>query len=503
MKNIGQNRVFALTIVLLFNCFAFNSLVLAQKYVPANVKISGVLKGNHKDSIVLVYKDCKFAFGESLTLRERKQKVAISDVGTFQFEIKTRNPVYVSLAYRPSKGTIMQLFTSYLAERGDDINVVVSANNLDGNLGIQSLLFNGKGSEKYTCQYLIDQNERKNQVEWLKQRNPITDKGLIGELKRSISFATVLDYGNDIVLERNKSNMSDLAFDLIKVNLYSKKMIRIYKRLNSMSKQIHALNSVDKRKVIDLYLQEIRSKVEFPDRVLPLSLFYTSFLLRQFQFENLVLKDRGKWTRINNIANRKLKERVLTEYILTDFTEITDQKMVIDTALKSISDKDYMKLIATTANTQTKGSDVFDFSLPDTNGRFIKLSQFLGKVVFIDFWFTGCAGCGTYYELILSKVEKSFEKDTNVVFITISVDKNKEKWIKSVKDGEYTSLSAINLYTKGLGVNHPVIYHFAITSYPRPIIIDKKGKLFNNTESDLRSSAERLSALLLEAKHLN
>jgi peroxiredoxin len=503
MENIRQNKVFVLTMVVLLNSVAFNSLVSAQKYVPANVKISGLLKGNHKDSIELIYKDCKFAFGESLVLQERKQINAISDVGKFQFEIKTKNPVYVSLVYKSNNGTKMQLFNSYLAEQGDDIDVVVSTDNLNGNLGIQSLLFNGKGAEKYTCQYLIDQNEKKNLVEWQKRPRPVTDKGLLSKLKRSISFVTVLDYGNDIILKRNKSNMSDFAFDLIGVNLYSKKMLKIYKQLNIQRKQIHALNSVDKGNLIKWYLEEIRSKVEFPGKVLPLSLFYTSFLLRQFQFENLALNDKGKWTRINNIADRKLKERVLTEYILTDFTEITDQKMVIDTALKNISDKDYIELIETTANSQSKGNAVFDFSLPDTNGRFIKLSQFLGKVVFLDFWFTGCAGCGSYHELILSKVEKAFEKDSNVVFITISVDKNKEKWIKSVKEGGYTSLSAINLYTNGLGVNHPVINQFAVTSYPRPIIIDKKGKLFNNTESDLRSSVERLSALLLDAKRSN
>lgn len=503
MKNIYLNKVFVLKIVILLNSLAFNSYVSAQKYVPTNVKISGVLKGNHKDSIELIYKDCKFAFGESLILRERKQNVAISEVGTFQFEIETRNPVYVSLAYRPSKGIKMQLFNSYLAEQDDDIHLVVCANNLNGNLSIQSIIFNGKGAEKYTCQYLIDQNEKRNLVEWQKRPSSMIEKGLLAELKRSVSFVTAIDYGNDHILQKNKSNMSDIAFDLIRVNLYSKKMLKIYKQLNIQRKQIHALNAIDKEKLIKWYREEIRSKVEFPSRVLSLSLFYTSFLLRQFQFENLVLNDKGKCARINNITDRKLKERVLTEYILTDFTEITEQKMVIDTALKSISDKDYIELIATTVDTQTKGSDVFDFSLPDTNGRFIKLSQFLGKVVFLDFWFTGCSGCTSYYKLVLSKVEKTFEKDSNVVFITISIDKNKEKWIRSVKAGEYTSMSAINLNTNGLGANHPVINHFAVTSYPRPIIINKKGKLYNNKESDLRRSAEGLSALLLEAIRSN
>ncbi|WP_316753297.1 TlpA disulfide reductase family protein [Pedobacter gandavensis] len=503
MENIRQNKVLILTIVLLFNCFAFNNLVSAQKYAPANVKISGVLKSNHKDSIELIYKDCKFAFGESLVLRERKQINAISDDGKFKFEIKTKNPVYVSLVYKSNNGAKIQLFTSYLAERGDDINVVVTTDSRNSNFSIQSLMFKGKGAGKYTCQYLIDQNEKNNLGDWQKRPNSMIEKGLLEGLKHAISFVTVLDHGNGTILQKNKSSMSDFAFDLVRVNLYSKKMFKIYKQLYIKRKQIHALNSGDKGKFLKWYLEEIRSKVGFPNRVLPLSMFYTSFLLRQFQFENLALNDKGKWIRINNITDRKLKERLLTEYILTDFTEITDQKMAIEAALKSISDKDYIELIKTTANTQSKGSNVFDFSLPDSSGRFIKLSQFLGKVVFLDFWFTGCAGCGSYHKLILSKVEKAFEKDSTVVFITISVDKNKEKWIKSVNEGEYTSLSAINLYTNGLGVNHPIINHFAVTSYPRPIIIDKKGKLFNNTESDLRSSVERLSALLLEAKRSN
>lgn len=115
----------------------------------------------------------------------------------------------------------------------------------------------------------------------------------------------------------------------------------------------------------------------------------------------------------------------------------------------------------------------FNFKLPNADGVFKSLYEFKGKIIVIDFWFTGCPGClGLAPKL---KEVESYYQGKPVVFITISVDKDKEKWISSLKSNKYTSPNAINLFTEGKGEGHKVVNKYLVTGYPSLFIIDKYG----------------------------
>jgi hypothetical protein len=51
-------------------------------------------------------------------------------------------------------------------------------------------------------------------------------------------------------------------------------------------------------------------------------------------------------------------------------------------------------------------------------------------------------------------------------------------------------------------VDHPVIKHYQVTGYPRPLLIDKDGRIFSAAASDLRDR-EKLKSLLNEALLIN
>lgn len=138
----------------------------------------------------------------------------------------------------------------------------------------------------------------------------------------------------------------------------------------------------------------------------------------------------------------------------------------------------------------------YNFSLPDTNGEIVHLNDFKGKLVFLDFWFTGCGACKIYART-LSEVHEAFKDNPEVVFMTISIDKEPKKWKKSVEGGQYTSTEAVNLYTEGKGSAHPLIEHYDVKGYPHPIIIDQKGTIYKS--SGLRLPAEELVAIVNKA----
>lgn len=118
------------------------------------------------------------------------------------------------------------------------------------------------------------------------------------------------------------------------------------------------------------------------------------------------------------------------------------------------------------------GKPFFNFRLADTLGNLHALSDFRGKILIIDFWFTGCSGCRQMVPA-LDVIEKKLN-DKDVKFISINVDK-KEMWLKGI--GQYSSKSSLQLYTMDEKFHHPIIKSLNILAYPALFVVDKNGNL--------------------------
>lgn len=118
------------------------------------------------------------------------------------------------------------------------------------------------------------------------------------------------------------------------------------------------------------------------------------------------------------------------------------------------------------------GKSFYNFQLPDTLGNIHRLEDYRGKVIILDFWFTGCSGC-KFLTPYLDKAEKSFENDP-VQFISINVD-SKSTWKLGI--GEYSSRNAVQLYTEEQRFDHPLVKFSKINAYPRLIIVDRHGNI--------------------------
>jgi len=129
-----------------------------------------------------------------------------------------------------------------------------------------------------------------------------------------------------------------------------------------------------------------------------------------------------------------------------------------------------------------------DFTLTDAKGRVFSSKQLKGKVTVMDFWFTGCTGC-VQMAPALRKVEEHFAGDTNVVFLSVSIDKSKDQWLKSIQFGKYTSGTGVQLYTGGEGDKHKTIKGFLVQSYPTLELIGPDGSFlkYDTRKIDPRS----------------
>jgi peroxiredoxin len=108
------------------------------------------------------------------------------------------------------------------------------------------------------------------------------------------------------------------------------------------------------------------------------------------------------------------------------------------------------------------------FSLNDSEGKTIKLADFQGKVVLLDFWATWCHGCMTEIPWFMEFHDKY--KADGLAVIGVSVDD--DGW-KSVKP--FLAERKFN-YTIVVG-NQDLEKLYSVEAPPVAVLIDREGKL--------------------------
>jgi len=137
-----------------------------------------------------------------------------------------------------------------------------------------------------------------------------------------------------------------------------------------------------------------------------------------------------------------------------------------------------------------------DFELTDLKGKVWHKKDLLGKVVFFDFYYTGCNNCAIYFKNTVSKVEEHFSQNPNVLFVSVSIDREKELWKRSIESKKYNSDHSIKLYTNGLRDHHPLIEYLNIKAYPFPILMGKTGLIETSDNVKLGRSGKKVEALI-------
>lgn len=136
------------------------------------------------------------------------------------------------------------------------------------------------------------------------------------------------------------------------------------------------------------------------------------------------------------------------------------------------------------------GDKYIDFSQDDAFGRTVKLSDFHGKVVLLEFWGSWCGPCRQGNPELV-KIYDEF-KDRGFEILGVGAEKNREPWIKAIKVDKLSWTNVTDL--KGDKNKAALIY--GVSYYPTNFLIDKTGTIISR---DLTGNAlrERLSKILL------
>lgn len=108
----------------------------------------------------------------------------------------------------------------------------------------------------------------------------------------------------------------------------------------------------------------------------------------------------------------------------------------------------------------------------DIEGRLHSMTELLGKWVYVDIWATWCVPCKAEIPSLKALEEKY--KKSNVVFVSISIDKNHATWKRFVKDKQ---LGGLQLWA---GDWSELPSEMELGSVPRFLLIDPRGNWFDS-----------------------
>lgn len=133
-----------------------------------------------------------------------------------------------------------------------------------------------------------------------------------------------------------------------------------------------------------------------------------------------------------------------------------------------------------------------DITLQTVEGKTFYLSDFKGKVVYLDFWASWCGPCRVEFPHSKAMHDKLTDKQKKkIVFLYASIDENEDAWKKAL---EKLQLQGENGHIKP-AQNAAILRKLAVNSIPRYVIIDKSGKIVS-ADATRPSSPETLNELL-------
>lgn len=195
---------------------------------------------------------------------------------------------------------------------------------------------------------------------------------------------------------------------------------------------------------------------------------------------------------ISQLSPGKMKEElgfnVMTEFSMAMFEDNFFEEIqrfkehmdsgIIEQRIKSEFDKNYSAFLAL-----APGAPAADFELPDEKGNKVRLSDFKGDIVYIDFWGTWCYPCIIEIPNSLKLQEEFREERVTFLYVALEADEEQiENWKKFIAgDTEQFKKFLTPGYFPGKHLvaegqfNNPQLAPYKLNFAPTYVLIDQAG----------------------------
>jgi len=149
--------------------------------------------------------------------------------------------------------------------------------------------------------------------------------------------------------------------------------------------------------------------------------------------------------------------------------EITKNVGLLDKSLSQVSYVTELQQLVKVLDGLAVGKKAPDFAAPDPSGKTLRLSDHLKGYTLIDFWASWCVPCRRENPNVVAAFEKYKDKGFSV--FGVSLDKNKESWIKGIQDDHLNWAQVSELtYRKS-----EVAQLYGVRAIPANYLVDANG----------------------------
>lgn len=461
---------------------------IQSQSLPENLKITGATYAG--DTVTIILLDHYYGEAKTHYMPNRRAEVVAND-GHFSFRFnKITGPVNYSITFAGAEHKRVML-RYYFAVPGDSIHIQ--------QYNYKHFSFSGKGSELAICKRTIDSlgsirlfelSTQTKSFTYMKQRDYA--RMLPAYYKELGPWHTYRMH----LLDSFRTQLSQTAYDLMKACLVGQNAGLFLSHYKYAFAAIPATMNEDSALVLRNTLQKLYldhepdMKVNLPQSVLSCSIDYLRAAAAIAAQHATIFPGKKATAIIREKYQGELRDAILTVYTMDCIKSNESAESAITSALNMITTNYYKNALDLYRKKYLKGVTAYNFALPDVNGKIRRLSDFKGKKVVLDYWYTGCTGCVQLYTGALKEVENKYAGDSTIVFISISSDRDKSVWLQSIKKDLYTSITSVNLNASS-GYKHPAFINYGVDAAPTLVIIDENGKVIANQYAP-RTPAELL-----------
>ena len=200
--------------------------------------------------------------------------------------------------------------------------------------------------------------------------------------------------------------------------------------------------------------------------------------VREFLFEkNNLVNEKYNWYAIEDTMDLEGFNKIISEYensIKLLLEKLVKSEESISKQLEKLEDDidSKRKRKLSIINQPQNGESYIDFTYENTTGEAVSLSSFKGSLVYVDVWATWCGPCKA--EIPYLKTLEQDYHEQNIVFLSVSVDTNKDQWLKMVEE---EALGGVQLWADGWS---QITKDYAIFGIPRFMLFSEDGKVISN-----------------------
>ncbi|MEM6964610.1 MAG: redoxin domain-containing protein [Bacteroidota bacterium] len=423
-------------------------------------------------------------YSDPITLEEITHELGSSSDRTFELTLNLAQPAIGFLSYGKDKVEV------YL-EPGDILQVKFSGNDF-----LNSLQFIGRGAahnnflKAYQLEFRASDKDARKKAATLQQDNY---KKLLDEIKsEKINFLNSSPY---------LFQFSDAFRSYAQANIV---YWRGYLLLN-YPWEYGLSNDLDGPAPMPITYYDFMTGIPTSaDRALP-NIFYTYYLDQFFEYQEEHPDNEGiattalidKYLDGEPAAFFKAKKLAIACKRGKARKEGENIKAFIESNPYEVYN-DVLRLVYNEARGLQIGMSAPDFELADINGNEVQLSALKGKVVYLDFWATWCSPC--IHQMKNSKIWKSNLADEDVVFVYVSLDKNRAAWEEFLEIHKFKGTHVIA--TGGDVYKSQIAKLYKVKKLPTYYLIDKQGKIAYQPErgQNIKRVEEKIQNLLHEGR---